>query len=370
MDLILTHEQADFDAMASMLAITLLKDSLIPVLPYRMNRNVKKFLNLYGAELPFVDARDLPHEKVDSVTLVDTQALVTLKGITKHTQISVIDHHQIRPDFPDGWQVTIDKTGATTTILVESIREQNGALDMIQATILLLGIYEDTGSLTYASTTPRDVRAAAYLLENGANLKVAAEFLNPSLSEEQLKLSDRLLSSAQNFTIHGKNILIASADALDMNEEISSIAHKLRDLLDPDALFLLVLTPEGIRLVARSTSDQINVAKIAAVFGGGGHDRAAAALISIQNPTSSTAELMAEIKAKLVAVLPEMVQPSLTVGKIMSRKPYLLTVDTSLEEASRLMQHYGYEGFPVVKEGKVVGLLTRRAVDRALTHKL
>ena len=155
-----------------------------------------------------------------------------------------------------------------------------------------------------------------------------------------------------------------------MNEEISSIAHKLRDLLDPDALFLLVLTPEGIRLVARSTSDQINVAKIAAVFGGGGHDRAAAALISVQSPTSSTAELMAEIKTKLIAILPEMVQPSLTVGKIMSRKPYLLTLDTSLEEASRLMQHYGYEGFPVVNDGKVVGLLTRRAVDRALTHKL
>jgi len=48
-----------------------------------------------------------------------------------------------------------------------------------------------------------------------------------------------------------------------MNEEISSIAHKIRDLLDPDALFLFVRTSEGIRLVARSTSDQLNVARIA-----------------------------------------------------------------------------------------------------------
>jgi len=80
------------------------------------------------------------------------------------------------------------------------------SLNMIEATLLLLGIYEDTGSLTYASTTPRDVKAAAYLLEHGANLKIAAEFLNPSLSEEQLKLSDRLLANTQNLTIHGKHI--------------------------------------------------------------------------------------------------------------------------------------------------------------------
>ncbi len=71
----------------------------------------------------------------------------------------------------------------------------------------------------------------------------------------------------------------------DLSDEISAIAHKLRDLLDPDALFLIVRTPEGIRLVARSISDHVDVAKIAEQFGGGGHGRAAAALIRINNKT-------------------------------------------------------------------------------------
>jgi tRNA nucleotidyltransferase (CCA-adding enzyme) len=370
MDLILTHEQADFDAMASMLAVAHLKDTLIPVLPFRFNRNVRKFINLYGAELPFVDVRDLPQEKVDSVTLVDTQSLVTLKGITRRTSITVIDHHQLRSDIPPEWHCTIEKTGATTTILVDALRDQNGSLSMIEATMLLLGIYEDTGSLTYASTTPRDVRAVAYLMEHGANLKVAAEFLNPSLSEEQLRLSDRLLANTQNLTIHGKNILVATADAAEMNEEISSVAHKLRDLLDPDALFIFVRTNEGIRLVARSTSDQINVAKIASEFGGGGHDRAAAALINLPVVKAGESDLLEENRAKLISLLPSVIKPSLTVGKIMSRRPNLLASDTTVEEAAHLMQRYGYEGFPVVEEGKVVGLLTRRAVDRALSHRL
>lgn len=370
MEIILTHEQADFDAIASMLAVSLIKESLIPVLPYRMNRNVKKFFNLYGSELPFVDVRDLPSDPVDSITLVDTQSLVTLKGVTRHTRVSVIDHHQLRSDLPEDWQVSIEKTGATTTLLIDALREQNGSLTVIQATLLMLGIYEDTGSLTYASTTSRDVRAAAYLIDQGANLKIAAEFLNPSLSEDQLKLSDRLLSSAKNLNIHGKNILVSSADAVDMNEEISSVAHKLRDLLDPDALFIFVRTSEGIRLVARSTSDQIDVSKAAALFGGGGHERAAAALVHTEDFTNDPNSALQVVQEKLCDALPSLVKPSLTVGKIMSRRPQLLSVDTPLEEAARLMQRYGYEGFPVVKEDKVVGLLTRRAVDRALGHKL
>ncbi len=55
MHIILTHEQADFDAIASLLGAHLLLETAIPVLPRRMNRNVRAFLALYGAELPFVD---------------------------------------------------------------------------------------------------------------------------------------------------------------------------------------------------------------------------------------------------------------------------------------------------------------------------
>jgi tRNA nucleotidyltransferase (CCA-adding enzyme) len=54
----------------------------------------------------------------------------------------------------------------------------------------------------------------------------------------------------------------------------------------------------------------------------------------------------------------------------MSRRPHVISPETSLEEAQRLMQKYGYEGFPVVTNEKVVGLLTRRVVDKAVGHKL
>ena len=46
--IILTHEQADFDALASLLGAYLLDELSVPVLPRRLNRNVRAFLTLYG----------------------------------------------------------------------------------------------------------------------------------------------------------------------------------------------------------------------------------------------------------------------------------------------------------------------------------
>jgi tRNA nucleotidyltransferase (CCA-adding enzyme) len=95
MDVILTHEQADFDALGAMLGAYLMNEKAVAVLPRRMNRNVRSFLTLYGADLPFIDVRDLPNEAIKSVTLVDTQSLITLKGMSKRTIIHVVDHHQL-----------------------------------------------------------------------------------------------------------------------------------------------------------------------------------------------------------------------------------------------------------------------------------
>jgi len=70
MEVILTHEQADFDALASLLAFHLLDEKSIPVLPNRLNRNVRNFLNLYGANFPFTEVRDLAARTIRHITLV------------------------------------------------------------------------------------------------------------------------------------------------------------------------------------------------------------------------------------------------------------------------------------------------------------
>lgn len=362
MRIIVTHEQADFDALASLLGAYLLDDTAIPLLPRRMNRNVRAFVTLYGAELPFIDPHDLPNEPVESVCLVDTQTMASIRGVNADTRVHIVDHHSIRSDIPTAWTISSEDVGATTTIFVEDMQERDDELSMIQATTLLLGIYEDTGSLTYTRTTSRDLHAASYLLEQQANLRIAADFLNHPLSTDQQKLYDNLRNHLETYQIHGHTVVVGCGSAYGLDEELSTVAHKLRDLLDPDALFMLITTRAGVQMIGRSTSDNIDVAEITTRFGGGGHSRAAASLIKGRE--------LDEVHDELISLLPEFIHPAITVAEIMSHIPQVLSPDTSAQEAADRMQRYGYEGYPVVREGRVIGLLTRRAVDRAIAHRL
>jgi tRNA nucleotidyltransferase (CCA-adding enzyme) len=371
MHIILTHEQADFDAMGAMLGASLLEEKAIPILPRRMNRNLRAFFSLYGGELAFIEPQDLPAKPITQVLLVDTQSFVTLRGMSTQASIRVLDHHQIREDLPPNWKINVDQVGACTTLLVEELQHHAIQLSTVTATLMLLGIYEDTGALTYTSTTVRDIRAAAYLLEQGASLNILGEYLNPPLSSDQRVVFDRLLSVCETLQIKGQKIIVSRTNADDLIEELSSIAHKMRDLLEPDGLFILANTVEGIRMVARSTTDRIDVSKIAAQFGGGGHSRAAASLLKIPTNTPLTRdELLDQSYRQLVDMLPAFISPPITVGQIMSRGPLVLSSQTTVQDVAQLMQRYGYEGYPIVQDNRVIGLLTRRAVDRALGHKL
>ena len=93
MKIILTHEQTDFDGLASLLGAHLLDETAVPVLPRRMNRNVRAFLTIYGVDLPFVDPRDLRGQEIEAVTLVDTQSLISIKGMDEKTTVRIVDHH-------------------------------------------------------------------------------------------------------------------------------------------------------------------------------------------------------------------------------------------------------------------------------------
>lgn len=355
---ILTHEHTDFDGLASLLAASKLFVGAMPVLPRRPNRNLQHFLTLYWDVLPFVRPDDLPRARVDRAIMVDTQSVVTVRGMDADTHIHFIDHHRLDRDLKPGMTFEGEEIGAATTLLVEKICRAGISLTPIEATLLLLGIYEDTGSLSYASTTPRDVRAAAWLMEQGGKVEVVCDFLYYPLSNGQRALYERLLENSQTYRFNGQSVVVSVVKAEEYVEEISTLAHKLRDLLDPDALFLLVELGDHLQMVARSTTDTIDVAAVAAEFGGGGHARASAALI--RGPS------LEEAKARLLDILAEHVQPTVTVAQIMSHGVHTLPPTVTVDIAAGMMQRYGHEGFPIVQDGQVVGVLSRREIDRAL----
>ncbi|MCB9438131.1 MAG: CBS domain-containing protein [Anaerolineales bacterium] len=362
MRLIYTHNNADFDAIASQLALVKLDPTATPVLPPRLHQNVRRFLTLYAGLLPALQHDDLTPVP-EYVYLVDTQKYHNIPGLGADTPVHIIDHHPLKHKLPKHFTFWGDTVGSTTTLLVERIQQEDIALSMLEATLLLMGIYEDTGSLTYGGTTPRDLQAAAWLLTQGAKLDLLRDFLTYPLEDDQWGVYDQLRESPDVLEIEGHSIVISSAVVPDQVSDVSTIAHQLANLYDPHALFVLVQMADNVQMVARSGVDQIDVGAIARHFGGGGHGRAAAALIR-RTP-------IAEVRQRLRDLLPTIIQPNVTVRDLMSAAPIETIADTATaEEAHRLMTISGHEGYPVLHGGRVVGLLTRRAVDRAMSHQL
>ncbi|MCB9152856.1 MAG: CBS domain-containing protein [Caldilineae bacterium] len=374
--IIITHEHTDFDALAAMLAAHKLYPDAVPVLPRALNRNLRDFLALYRSALPFRTQEDLPRRKVDHAIVVDTQTFATVKGMRRSTPVQIIDHHPLQRDLENDWSFAGGETGATTTLLVEQLAERKIQLTAVEATLMLLGIYEDTGSLIYLATTARDLRAAAWLLERGANLQVANRFLNHPLTPAQAKLYAELAENSRIYTVAGHSVVIASAEAVGFHDEISTLAHNLRDVYDPAGLFLVVDLGDRIQVVARSTVDGVDVSQVARELGGGGHPRAAAAMVRDGNRE--------EVESEIVRLLHETVRPSLTVGQIMTLGiPVTVPPSTTIAEMVEVIQRYGFEGYPVVDgdgadengrraihTSQLRGLITRRQVDRAQHHGL
>jgi tRNA nucleotidyltransferase (CCA-adding enzyme) len=362
MHIILGHENADFDAIAAALAAHKLNPGALPILPDRLNANVARFLALYRTPLPFVPRDDIQPAQVDQITLVDTQRIPPNKGYPTSVPVHIVDHHLPPRDLLPHEDFSGDDVGAATTLLVEQLQAQSIPLTPIEATLLALGIYEDTGSLVYGETTPRDIHAAGWLVERGAVLDNVRRFLEPPLSDEQQALLETLVTTAESRTIQGYTVVVASATLDSYMNELSSVAHRLRDTLDPTALFLLVQMPSALHLVCRSTDDAVDSGAIARYFGGGGHERAAAATIR--------SRALDEVLPELWQQIEQSIQPAVRVGDLMSRGVQTLDPNARLESVITRMRRIGHEGYPVVEDGRVIGLLTRRDADRALEHGL
>jgi tRNA nucleotidyltransferase (CCA-adding enzyme) len=376
-DIIVTHERTDFDALASLLGAALLFPEAYPVLPRQLNRNVREFLALYHNHFRFINADDLPRGRVGRTFVVDARTANSPRGTQHDTEYIVIDHHAPPRDeageqrkLPANTrELWCGDTGANTTLLVEKLIEHGILVSPLEATLLALGIYEDTGNLTYASTTHRDAAALAWLLDpqRGVNLREVNEFLHHPITDEQRGLLQDLMERSEFLDIAGYRVLIATAAAHGFTDELSTLAARLRDFHEPDAVFVVVDLGDVVQVVARSTTDAVDVGKITLALGGGGHNRAAAA--HLRDVT------LDELRDRIVELVRTTTRAAGTVREIMSMgRPQMLRPDTPIQEAARLMRRWGHEGFPVVQadagRDQLLGVLTRREADRAIDHGL
>ncbi len=368
MEVITTHVNADFDAMASMVAAKRLYPDALLVFSGSQERSLREFfikstLYLYN----FRRLRDIDIEDVSRLILVDTRQasrIAKFEQIVNRSDVEVhiYDHHPDSPDDISGDQEIVRPVGATVTILTQLIRERGIEITPEEATIMSLGIFEDTGSFTFNSTTAEDFEAAAYLRRSGADLNVVSDMVTQELTAEQVSLLNELLHSAQNFNVNGIEICIATVSVDNYVGDFALLVHKLKDINNLDVVFALARMEDRIYLVARSRMPHVNAGAIARQFGGGGHATAASATIR-DLTLIQVEERLREILSTTVKVFP-------TAGELMSSPVVFAHVAMPIHEAEQIMVRYNINSMPVLQGGELAGLITRQVLEKAIYHKL
>ncbi|MDD2270894.1 MAG: CBS domain-containing protein [Desulfuromonadaceae bacterium] len=368
MDVITTHTNADFDCLGAMTAALRLYPDALLSFPGSQEKAVRNFARRHPDYLPhFTRAKDINLETITRLIIVDCQQGNRIGRFAEildrpSLEIHIYDHHPVAKESitPTGGEIAA--CGSASTLLGARLMEQGGRLSEEEATLIMLGIHEDTGRLLFASATPEDYRVAGWLLAQGARLNVVSDALTPELTKAQMGLLKRLLATLKTSLVNGVAISVAYASCDNYVGDIASLAHLMRDMENMDALFLVIAMEDHVYLVGRSHVPEIDVGEIMKAFQGGGHATAASAVVHNGS--------LKRVLEQLDGVLQLSVRGEVTAGSIMSSPVKTMPDSTSISGARELLTRYNCNAMPVVAEEIMIGVISRRTVEKALHHGL
>jgi tRNA nucleotidyltransferase (CCA-adding enzyme) len=364
-EIITTHINADFDALSSMVAAKKLYPDATLVFPGSQEKSLRNFfLHSISYLFDFSRIKEIDLDQVKRLILVDTRQRNRIGRFAKlldrkDVDIHIYDHHPASDDDIRGNKEVIRAIGSTTSILAEVIREKGIPITPDEATIMCLGIHEDTGSFTFSSTREEDHLAAAWLSGQGANHNVIADLLTREMSAEQVWILNDLTRSATTHVINGVEIVIAKVIREDYTGDFAVLVHKFMEMENLKVIFALAQMEDKVYLVARSRIEDLNVAEIALAFGGGGHPQAASATIRKKT--------LIQVEKSLHTLLRNRVNPRKVAMDMMSSPVIHVPPGKSVKEASTIMTKYNINVLMVVnKKGVLKGYITRQIMEKAV----
>lgn len=226
----------------------------------------------------------------DLVIILDTPDLARLGPIANQfadlfyeTPVINIDHHPGNDYFGKvNWiDLTATSTAEILVALLESLGQGNNLLDPDIATCLLTGITTDTGSFQNANTTPKAFTVAAQLVAAGGRQQEIVRHIYKTKPLSTLKLWGQALSHiTENKELNFIYSTLTKADfeaAGAAEPESSGVIDDLLKSADGSRFVMLFSEKRGgLHVSLRSLEKGMDLTQIAALFGGGGHDLAAA----------------------------------------------------------------------------------------------
>jgi tRNA nucleotidyltransferase (CCA-adding enzyme) len=161
--------------------------------------------------------------------------------------------------------------------------------------------------------------------------------------------------------VAGVEVLVAAVTWPRYVDGISNLAHKVVDVTDCKALVLLVEMDERVFCVARSRTDEVDAGAIAELLGGGGHPQAASAI---------SREALDDALVRLEQGLASAARQPQTARRLMSTPARTIPPDETVARALVSCQRYAQSGILVAEDGRLVGVVAREDLDRAVAHGL
>jgi len=376
MQLITTHLNADFDGLASMVAARKLYPGAILAFPGSQERNVREFISQsLFYQYDFLKTKQVDLQSIDTLIVVDTRSSARLGALAEclanpNLKIHLYDHHPHNSGDLKGDVEHIENYGSTTTLLTTILQEKKIHITHEEATLFALGIYEDTGSLTHLTTTPADLKAAAWLVEKGAMLDQVAQFITHELTSVQISLLHQLMKTAKQYTIQDIPVVVVTLSLPEYMDEFALIVRRFMAMENIDVLFAVISMGGRIYLIARSRIADVNVGSIARDLGGGGHSTAASA--TMKDIT------LIQAQEKLIQTLHKHIHPQPIASEMMSQPAITIPPGATISEAKTILTRYNITALPVCSmtgtpagiSSPIQGIITRQIIEKATHHHL
>jgi nanoRNase/pAp phosphatase (c-di-AMP/oligoRNAs hydrolase) len=358
MNIVTTHKNMDFDALASTIAATVLYPGAVAAIPKTVNPNVKAFLSIHKDLFDLQDCGDIDLDKVKKLIVVDTNGwnrLDRMEKLKKKEDLEIVlwDHHTNKASIAAAWSCQ-EAMGANITLMMRAVKKQAVKLTPMQATLFLAGIYEDTGNLTFPGVRAEDAYAAGYLLDQGADLNMLNSFLRPAYGEQQKDILFKMLQQAKREKMNGYSVSISIVNIKEHVDSLAVVVRMFREILNVDAAFGIFMNQKNNRcvVIGRSNADSIDVGTIMRGLGGGGHPGAGSVMLNQINPEA--------VREMIVELLTGNNRSSVQISDLMSFPVFTVASNTPMGEVADILKDKGCTGIPVVDEEKLVGIISRR----------
>jgi phosphoesterase RecJ-like protein len=228
-----------------------------------------------------------PNNRENLIFILDCSDLDRL-GYMKETVLNLsgtivnIDHHITNDCFGD-YNIVDASASATAEILYRLLNENSINIDPEISLCLYVGISSDTGSFKYENTSPQAMYIAAKLLEQGINPSLVSQKIFDEVSVPAIKLLRDALATL-TFEQEGRIAWMKVRDDMLQKhqakpEELDGFVNYVKNIEDVEAGIFFYHTDNNGETKVAFRSKTIDVSRIAKIFGGGGHPRAAGCTI-------------------------------------------------------------------------------------------